>query len=266
MTRLGEGFVMTRIFGLLIAVLAFAAPANAALLVSYDFATDAKAKVFTTGLTARDFNQIGMAFSGGTYGGAPAPTTNNVYTASVSGRWQAQLGSASLATADPNQSTTSAALVRVENTTGFKLNLTSFQYELYNATADATPTANFANRLIYEQTAFRKTGDTAYGNLSAASNTSLPSIAPNGSTGNSTGNGISTNRNFFASGAPLVLNPGEFVEIRVLLKRNNVNAAIRTFQIDNFQIHGDVIPEPASVAIFGGIAAIGVVRRIRRKS
>lgn len=261
---------MTRIFGLLIAVLAFAAPANAALLVSYDFATDAKAKVFTTGLTARDFNQIGMTFSGGTYAGAPAPstppTTTNVYTASVSGRWQAQLGNASLNTADPNLAATSAALVRVENTTGFKLNLTSFQYELYNATADVTPNANFSTRLIYEQTAFRKTGDAAYGNLSAASNASLPSIAPNGSSANSAGNGISTNRNFFTTGAPLVLNPGEFVEIRVLLKRNNVNSAIRTFQIDNFRIHGDVIPEPASIAIFGGIAAIGVVRRIRRKS
>lgn len=258
---------MTRIFGLLFAVLAFAAPANAALLVSYDFATDAKAKVFTNGLTARDFNQIGMAFSGGTYGGAPAPSGTNVYTASDSGRWQAQLGSASLTTIDPNLVTATSALVRVENTTGYRVELKSFQYELYNATANVTPFNNFPSRLIYEQTVWRKTGDTAYGNLSAASNNSLPSVAPNGSSANPNGIGLTTpNRTFLSSGAPLVLNPGEFVEIKVLLKRNNSNSVIRTFQIDNFQIHGEVIPEPASIAIFGGIAAIGVVRRIRRKS
>jgi hypothetical protein len=62
----------------------------------------------------------------------------------------------------------------------------------------------------------------------------------------------------------LVLNPGEFAEIRVYLRRNNINAASRTFQIDNFQINGDVIPEPASIAIFGGLAAFGLVRRVRR--
>jgi hypothetical protein len=40
---------------------------------------------------------------------------------------------------------------------------------------------------------------------------------------------------------------------------------VRIFSIDDFRIDGDVVPEPASIAIFGGLAALGLARRARRK-
>jgi hypothetical protein len=265
---------MAKFFPFVFGFLVFAAPANAALLVNYDFNSgSAKASTVAGGLTAFEFNQTGITAgitssfgtnASGIYNGNPAENSTNgssyvdYRVNSTTGRFEAQLNGSMSNTNALDASGTNArtfALVRVTNNTPYRFNLTSFSYSLNNA----SPTSGTFNGgsttgtpTIVEQTQFRVVNSSnqnsvAYGGTSTGSNTTF---------GNTS---TVTNRSLGVS-----LLSGESIEIRVALRRVGTGG-VRIFSIDDFRIDGDVVPEPASIAIFSGLAALGFVRRARRK-
>lgn len=276
--RHGERSKMAKFFPFILGFLVFATPANAALLVMYDFNSgSAKASTVAGGLTAFEFNQTGITAgitssfgtnASGIYNGNPAENSTNggsyvdYRVNSTTGRFEAQLNNSTASTVQLGNAGSTFALVRITNSTPYRFNLTSFGYSLRND-SPTSPTntgggpnggTNNGNPTVVEQTQFRivsasTQNSTAYSNLSSAAGTSVTA-------GNTQ---AVTNRTIGMS-----LLAGESIEIRVALRRSS-SAGVRIFSIDDFRIDGDVVPEPASIAIFSGLAALGFVRRARRK-
>lgn len=272
---------MTRFFSLLIGVLAFAAPANAALLVNYDFTTNAKASFVAGGLNASDFNQTGITAGvvntfgtngSGVYGGNPAPSSTlptnaatgalyaNYRVNTTTGRFEAQLNNSMSNSNNLGVTGSTFALVRITNPTPYRFDLSSFGYTLFNVSPTSPTTngggpnfgTNTAAPTILEQTQFRVVSP-------STQNTAAYSVVTTGVSVTAGNNTVVQNRALNVS-----LLAGESIELRVALRRNT-STGVRIFAIDNFRIDGDVVPEPASVAVFGGLAAFGLFRRARRK-
>jgi hypothetical protein len=208
---------MVRVFGLLIAAIALMAPANAALLVRYDFsgnATGTTDPVLTaTGGTASAF--------GGTAGNTTG-TTSFAGFAPDTGVWRTNVG---LSTGQSNSFTITAGSlpVMVDNI-------------LFSYRRQSPGTTNV-------------TGDVSY-TIGAGAPVSLdPFTAVNG---------VNT---YDAAGTfSFLLGAGESVTFNI-----NYNTSTNGVEFGFVELQGAVVPEPASIAVFGSLAAFGLVRRYRRK-
>lgn len=208
---------MVRVFGLLIAALALMAPANAALIVRYDFTADASATVDPS-LTAAG----GSASTFGGSAGNAVGTTSFVGFAPDTGVWRTNVG------------------------------LTTGQSNSFTLTAGSFPVVVDNIRFSYRRQSpgtTNVTGDVSY-TIGAGSPVTLDPFAAV--------NGVNT---YDAAGTfSFLLAAGESVTFNI-----NYNTNANGVEFGFVELQGSVVPEPASMAIFGLMGAGLAVRRYRRK-
>lgn len=209
---------MVRVFGLLIAAIALMAPANAALLVRYDFsgnATGTADGVLTaTGGTASTF--------GGTAGNSTA-TTSFAGFAPDTGVWRTNVG------------------------------VTTGQSNSFTLTAGSLPV--MVDNILFS---YRRQGTGTQANVSGDVSYTIGSGTPVTLDPFTAVNGVNT---YDAAGTfSFLLAPGESVTFNI-----NYTTSANGVEFGFVELQGAVVPEPASIAVFGSLAAFGLVRRYRRK-
>jgi hypothetical protein len=211
-----------RFFGLFLAVVAMAHSANAALLSTWNFDSNANA-VVASGVTGSGsaFTNVGTAGSNGINGSINTQ------------RW---------ATATNVTNTSATAGSSKYNTFSFT-NTGANPYVLTNLSLDLARVGGTGTNLIRVMVTQQIGAGTEDEVFTATSNSAALSTK-----GDSLG--------------AVTLLSGETVTYRFYYSRSGTaNGAL----IDNIQLNGDLVPEPASMAIFGLLGVGAAARRFRRK-
>ena len=232
------GLIMVRCFGLLLALVASVQSANAALLSTWDFATDASGTV-AAGIagTAGDMSNSGPTSATGT----PGRTYGNNGVRTVVGSasfWRTStfnnVGSSSpLADRYSSLSFTNTA------TNGSVYILSSLDLLARNSVATS------ARSVVVSYNVTGQAGETVLATFSRASTTFSSSTGSLDGVSLFGGDTLTVYFRFFKS----------------LTDNTTTN---RAMDLDNITLNGDVVPEPASMAVFG-LVGLGVAVARRRK-
>ncbi|MEY2612128.1 MAG: hypothetical protein RL069_940 [Planctomycetota bacterium] len=231
------GLIMVRIFGLLLALVASVQSANAALLATWDFATDASGRV-ASGISGT----AGAMSNAGPFTGTGSP----VRTYGNNGARQLISGAGVWRTSDFNNigsgSTLAARYSFLSFTNSSTVNLvkmTSLQLLARNAVGTT-------GRSVV--VSYKVTG--------AGSETALATFDRTSTTFSSGSTGFSG----------VTLNPGDTLTVyfRFFKDAADNTTTNRRLDLDDIKLNGDIVPEPASMAVFG-LVGLGVAVARRRK-
>lgn len=234
---------MVRIFGLLLAFAMSTGVANAALLVTWDFNSNASGSVASGfGLTATDFQNFGSADA--TSGNNGRRDGSTWLTSSINKDRQS----------DPTDLTRGNAFSISNNQTGTELVLQSLAF---NAQTLPLPNTLFSINNATITLFGRANGVGAFENLSSANfdptTTALSTMFFNKSllAGDS--------YEFLFSYTGLAITGASFM--------TGVQTPVQ-IRFDNLTLNGSeaAVPEPASMACFAGLFAVGAFRRLRKRS
>ena len=226
--------MMTKVFGFLVCLMATMGVSQAALLAAYTFSGNKNATDVETSLT-------GDSFTG------PGSVTSNAPTASALNWYEHNTGS----TNTPGGNTNIGTIQLTPSIAGYSFNYT---------------------RVVVR---YRAKGDLGAGNkIFAGINDDTNGIVyfyPTG-TANNAGTSPSTN-NFYTwdttLATPIIGDPDSPLSLSIVAAVSSTTpnnpAANRRIQIDSIELYGDIIPEPASMAIFGLLGVGAVAGRFRRK-
>lgn len=235
-----EGFRMSRFFGFLVAVLMSTGMANAALLATWNFQTNSNGVVSggpSVG-TATAFVNYGTVVSGFGINGSRVSTS-----------WT----SAGINTASNN----------VSMGNGFSFTNTDSSTKLINSISFS----NFVNAAPVT------------GNMPVSNTVSVQvyTSVNGGSYQFETSVSASTSSVLSTASVSRTLNTGDKLDVRFVYTGRVIyldqffvaSFGPTTAVLDNIQIFGDVtgaVPEPASMACFAGLFAVGALRRLRKRS
>jgi hypothetical protein len=232
------GLIMVRCFGLLLALVASVQSANAALLSTWDFATDASGTV-ASGIvgTAGDMTNTGATAATG----SPGRTYGNNGARQVVGGQQVWRTSTfnNVGSGSPLADRYSSLSFTNTSTNGNVYNMSSLELLARNATG-------IQGRSVV--VSYKVTGQANETALATFDRTSATFTS--GSTG-------------FA-GVSLFGGDTLTVYFRFFKDSSDNNTTNRAFDLDNITLNGDVVPEPASMAVFG-LVGLGVAVARRRK-
>jgi hypothetical protein len=228
------GLIMVRVFGLLLALVASAQSANAALLATWDFATNANG-VVASGITG---TAGAMTNAGPNTGiGNPSRSYGNA------GQRQLISGQGVWRTSDFNNVGDNSVLaarysfLSFTNTSINQVKMTSLDLLARNAVGAQSRSVAVS---------YKKTG--------AANESALGTFARTSST--------------FSAGSAafsgVTLNTGDTLTVYFRFFKSEDNTTNRRLDLDNITLSGDVVPEPASMAVFG-LVGVGVAVARRRK-
>lgn len=222
--------IMVRIFGLLIALVASVQTANAALLASWNFNTDTSGTV-ASGVSGTATNMVNfgsnVAISGVAYG-------NNGFRFATGNHWRTSQFN--------NQGGPSSVLAA----RGSSLTLTN--------TAD--------DPFHLSDLSFR-----AKNQAGAQQRGVRISVSKNGGPEQIVGDYVRTSTAFSTSTGSLdglILRKDDTLRVFFRFFKDEATTTNRQLDIDDIQINGEVVPEPASLAVFGLVGA-GVAFARRRK-
>jgi len=231
---ISKGLMMTKVFGFLVCLMATMGVSQAALLASYTFSGNKNA------------TNVGIGLSGDAFTG-PGTVTSNVPTASALNWYEHNTGST--------------------NTSGGNTSIGTIQL---------TPNiADYSFNYTRVVVRYRAKGDLGAGNrIFAGINDDSNGIVyfdPTGTTNNA-GASPSTN-NFYTwdtiLATPIIGDPDSPLSLSILSAVSITTPTTpnqnRRIQIDSIELYGDIIPEPASMAIFGLLGVGAVAGRFRRK-
>ena len=220
---------MVRIFGLLIALVASVQTANAALLASWNFNTDASGSV-TSGVnaSATDMSNFGPTASVGgiVYGNNGSRNAGNFWRTSLF----------NVQGADNVLAARGSSLTFTNNDARNPIQLSSLSFNAKNQNG----TAQRGVRV---------------------------SVSLNGGAEQAIGDYVRTAATFSNSTGSLdglTLRQGDTLTVFFRFFKDEANTTSRQLDIDDIQINGEVVPEPASLAVFGLVGA-GVAFARRRK-
>jgi len=234
---------MVRIFGLLTALFMSASVANAALLASWSF-TDGNGTVSSAGTV-----EAGVNASAGNFTNYGSASSVNGTDGSVQGNvWR----TAAINTNNTGYDITKGnefSLTNSSSTKQLKVDNVSFQANVNVDSADDI--SNVRVRVFTSLNGGSFSEAAAYSTIGAG----LPAF--------STINTLDLNR---------TLNAGDVLTVRFVysgfrLDANTTRVDAVT-RLDNVKLNGSeaVVPEPASMACFAGLFAVGALRRLRKRS
>jgi len=212
-----------RFFGLFLAVVAMAHSANAALLSTWNFDSNANA-VVASGVTGTGtaFTNVGTAGSNGING-------------SISSQRWATATNVTNSSAAPGDSKYNKFSFTNTGANPYRLTNLSLDLARVNGTG-----SNLIKVLVTQQ-------------IGAGDEDEVFTATSNSATLSAKGDSL---------GDVALLASGETVTYRFYYSRTgSVTGAL----IDNIQLNGDLVPEPASMAIFGLLGVGAAARRFRRK-
>ena len=218
---------MVKLFGFMLALAAMIGSANAALLLSYEYSTDKNATFVESGLIPASDG------SSGSFGGP-----NGVVSAQ-------QSSSGSSTTRNSNErfffSTNAASAAQITSMT--------FVGAVASGSRVQTWTAAF--------------------NLGTAVGDGLDSSPPEdgfvaGTTITGTISGPVGNMYTVTFATPISLTSANI--LRTTINAAGVGTSTTTVTLDDVKFYGSVVPEPASMAVFGLLGAGVAIRRLRRKA
>lgn len=231
------GLIMVRCFGLLLALVASVQSANAALLATWDFATDASGTV-AAGIvgTAGNMSNTGPFTATGT----PGRTYGNNgsrQVISTAGVWR---------TSDFNNVGSGSPLAARYSSLSFTNTSTVNQVKMTSLDLLARNAVGLTGRSVV--VSYKVTG--------AASETSLATFDRTSTTFTAGSTGFSG----------VTLNSGDTLTVyfRFFKDAADNTTTNRRMDLDNITLSGDVVPEPASMAVFG-LVGLGVAVARRRK-
>jgi hypothetical protein len=230
--RLGKrGLMMMKTFGFLVCVFATMSASQAALLASYTFTGNKNATSVASGLTASAFT-----------GGGPVRTSDNGNLGWYDHNQRSPEG--------PVDSVVAGA-VNLTADAGLFVRLTKVVLKYRSRGSLATPATNAKI-------------------FAGISTTSSSVFDPSGTSANGQGNNQSNLDNFFTW--EYLVTDGTFnstAAFDVLARTSGSTVAPDSFNrnlnIDSIEVFGDVVPEPASMAIFGLFGVGAVAGRFRRR-
>lgn len=221
---------MVRIFGLLIALVASVQTANAALLASWNFNANANGTV-ATGVTATAGAMINFGqtanLNGVTYG-------NNGFRFATANHWRTSQFNVQGANNVLAARGSSLTFTNLDQCGPIKLSSLSFR---------AKNQAGTAQRGV------------------------RVSVSINGGAEQAVGDYVRTSTSFSTSTgslAGLVLRKDDTLRVFFRFFKDEANTTQRQLDMDDIEINGEVVPEPASLAVFGLVGA-GVAFARRRK-
>lgn len=216
---------MVRVLGLLVALAALMAPANAALLGKYEFTGGSLAATSVDTAFAAGGGSFGSFNSAGSLSGSGA---NNRY----------EFTAPSTASGALNGSSTNPYI-------GFSVSNTGLGYTISRLTVTVrqlTPSSDTDNGAIRAYYRLGAGPWLNYGNAVGYSPTATSTLL-----------------------TTLDLSVPDATNIEFAFRVRNDLGADQTLFVDDVTLEGYMVPEPASMAIFGSLAAFGLVRRYRRK-
>lgn len=231
------GLIMVRCFGLLLALVASVQSANAALLATWDFATDASGTV-AAGIvgTAGNMSNTGPFTATGT----PGRTYGNNgsrQVISTAGVWR---------TSDFNNVGSGSPLAARYSSLSFTNTSTVNQVKMTSLDLLARNAVGLTGRSVV----------VSYSVTGAAGETSLATFDRTSTTFTAGSTGFSG----------VTLNSGDTLTVyfRFFKDAADNTTSNRRMDLDNITLSGDVVPEPASMAVFG-LVGLGVAVARRRK-
>ncbi len=222
--------IMVRIFGLLIALVASVQTANAALLSSWNFNTDTSGTVLS-GIGAQATNMVNFGSNSGVGGVAYG---NNGFRFANGNHWRtSQFNNQGVGSilADRGSSLT------LKNTSDLSYHLTDLSFKAKN------------------QSGTQQRGVQI-------------SVSKNGGPEQLIGDYVRTSTTFSDSNGSLdglILRKDDTLRVFFRFFKDEANATNRQLDIDDININGEVVPEPASLAVFGLVGAGVAFARRRRK-
>jgi PEP-CTERM motif len=222
--------IMVRIFGLLIALVASVQTANAALLASWNFNTDTSGTV-AAGIEGSATNMVNFgptaAVNSVTYG-------NNGFRFATGNHWRTSQFNVQGANNVLAARGSSLSFTNLDECGPIKLSSLSF---------NAKNQAGTAQRGV------------------------RVSVSINGGAEQAIGDYVRTSTAFSTSTGSLdglVLRKDDTLQVFFRFFKDEANVTQRQLDIDDIEINGEVVPEPASLAVFGLVGA-GVAFARRRK-
>jgi hypothetical protein len=221
--------IMVRIFGLLIALVASVQTANAALLASWNFNTDTSGTV-ASGVDATATNMVNFgqnnAVNGVAYG-------NNGFRFATGNHWR----------------TSQFNVQGANNVLANRYSSLTLKNDADNPFHLSTLTFRAKNQAGTAQRGVRIT------------------VSKNGGAEQSIGDFVRTSTSFSTSTGSLdglILRKDDTLQVFFRFFKDEANVTNRQLDIDDIAINGEVVPEPASIAVFGLVGA-GVAFARRRK-
>ena len=232
------GLIMVRCFGLLLALVASVQSANAALLSTWDFATDASGTV-ASGIvgTAGAMSNTGPT----TATGSPGRTYGNNGSRQLigtAGVWRTSTFN-NVGSGSPLSARYSSLSFTNTATNGNVYKMTSLELLARNAATTQ------GRSVVVSYSVTGQAGETALATFDRTSTTFT-----SGSTG--------------FSGVSLFGGETLTVYFRFFKAVSDDNTTNRALDLDDIKLNGDVVPEPASMAVFG-LVGLGVAVARRRK-
>ena len=232
------GLIMVRIFGLLLALVASVQSANAALLATWDFATDASGTV-ASGIvgTAGAMSNTGPTTATGT----PGRTYGNNgarQLVSTAGIWR---------TSDFNNVGSGSPLAARYSSLSFTNTSTVNRVKMTSLELLARNAVGTTGRSVV--VSYKVTG--------AANETALATFDRTSTTFSSGSTGFSG----------VTLNTGDTLTVffRFFKDSSDNTTTNRRLDLDDIKLNGDIVPEPASMAVFGLVGLGMAVARRRKK-
>ena len=231
------GLIMVRCFGLLLALVASVQSANAALLSTWDFATDASGTV-AAGIAGTAGNMSNT--------GPTSATGNPLRTYGNNGARQVISGAGVWRTSDFNNIGSGSPLAARYSSLSFTNTSTVNRVKMTSLDLLARNAVGTTGRSVV--VSYKVTGQASETALATFDRTSTTFTA--GSTG--------------FSGVTLNTNDTLTVYFRFFKDATDSGTTNRRLDLDNITLSGDVVPEPASMAVFG-LVGLGVAVARRRK-
>jgi|LakMenEpi03Aug12_release.lakeMendotaPanAssembly.Ray.scaffolds.fasta_scaffold158252_2 hypothetical protein len=218
---------VVKFFGLMVAVACLVSSANAALLSSYTFSDTSD----------RSPAEVAFGALGGPSDGSFAPNgTVGVATMGISG-----------ATLTRSEN----FYITAESATPFDLLIRSFTFDAskISGTRDVTWAASFNLGTPVGNGVFD--GNNGF---QAGSAITIPTPT------------ISGNSYTYTLSTPIIVPSDKILRVTITATGTTAGGTSTILNLDNVQFDGLVLPEPSSIAVFGVLGAVSVIRRIRRKS
>ena len=228
-----KGFMMMKVFGFFVCLMATMSVSQAALLASYSFSGNKNASNVETSLT------------GSVYTGSGSVTTNAPVASALN--WYEHSGGS---TTTSGGSTNVGTVELTPNVPGYSFNYT---------------------RVVVK---YRAKGDLGSGNkMFVGINDDVNGIQYFDTVGTFNNAGSSPTTNNFSTWdmtltTPILGDPDSPLSLSILsfvTPGSTASATNRRIQIDSIELFGDLVPEPASMAIFGLLGVGAVAGRFRRK-
>lgn len=222
--------IMVRIFGLLIALVASVQTANAALLASWNFNTDTSGTVLS-GIGAEATNMVNFGSNAGVGGVAYG---NNGFRFATGNHWRtSQFNNQGVGSILASRGSS----LTLKNTSDLSYHLTDLSFRAKNQTGT-------------QQRGVRI------------------SVSKNGGPEQLIGDYVRTSATFSTSNGSLdglILRKDDTLRVFFRFFKDEANVTNRQLDIDDININGEVVPEPASLAVFGLVGAGVAFARRRRK-